>query len=50
MANDKSNILTIAVIAILLGAVMLSDPRCDRGCKTLAQHLIGHGLDFFFRA
>jgi hypothetical protein len=33
--------------SILFGALLLSDPHCKRGCRTVAQHLIEHGLDEF---
>lgn len=32
-------------LAIGLGFVLLSNPNCNRGCKTLAEHLITHGAD-----
>jgi hypothetical protein len=25
--------------------VLTRNPRCNRGCKTLAQHLLEHGID-----
>jgi len=31
--------------SVLLGLYLLSNPRCNRGCKTVAQHLLFHGLD-----
>jgi len=30
---------------IVLGVFLLASPRCNRGCKTLAEHLITHGID-----
>jgi hypothetical protein len=30
---------------IALGLVLPSSPRCNRGCRTLAEHLITHGID-----
>jgi len=31
--------------SIALGWFLLSNPRCNRGCKTVAEHLITHGID-----
>lgn len=31
-------------LLVLVGAVLLLDPRCDRGCHTIAEHLLVHGL------
>jgi hypothetical protein len=28
-----------------LGYLMLSDPRCNRGCKSVAEHLMSHIID-----
>jgi hypothetical protein len=28
-----------------LGYLMLSDPRCNRGCKSVAEHLVSHAID-----
>ena len=30
---------------VALGWFLLSSPRCNRGCRTLAEHLITHGID-----
>jgi len=42
---DKS--VALLVVSVVAGAVLLSQPprNCDRGCRTLAQHLVSHGLD-----
>lgn len=42
MSNEKWAWATFGVIA---GIFLLSSPKCNRGCKTLAEHLISHGLD-----
>jgi hypothetical protein len=39
-ANVKEG-LTLLFVAV----VLLSDPRCKCGCRTLAQHLLFGGLD-----
>jgi hypothetical protein len=28
-----------------LGLVLLSNPRCNRGCRTIAEHLVSHVID-----
>jgi hypothetical protein len=30
---------------MLFASWMLSDPHCNRGCKTIAQHLLDHDID-----
>ncbi len=50
MARESANLLGIALATFLVGAALASDPKCQRGCRTLAEHLIKHGLDEFFRA
>ncbi|MFQ5899829.1 MAG: hypothetical protein ACE5JN_16510 [Candidatus Methylomirabilia bacterium] len=29
---------------LLVGAVMLLDPQCTGGCRTVGEHLFTHGL------
>jgi len=44
MSKAETNIifgLGLGMAALLL----LSDPRCSRGCKTVAEHLLSHGLE-----
>jgi hypothetical protein len=33
--------------SVLFGLWLLSDPHCRRECRTLAQHLVEHGIDEF---
>ncbi len=33
---------------VLLSVLLLSDPRCTTGCRTLAEHLLSHGLKRLF--
>ncbi len=35
----------IAFWIFVAGVVLLLDPRCTRGCRTLAEHLVSHGLE-----
>jgi hypothetical protein len=30
---------------IAFGLYLLSSPKCNRGCRTIAEHLITHGID-----
>jgi hypothetical protein len=44
MSKNEQHVLSI-LGSIALGLTLLSSPKCTRGCKTLAEHLITHGLD-----
>jgi hypothetical protein len=43
--NKNNAGLVIAVL--LIGTALLNDPRCTRGCRTVAEHLFSHALDEF---
>jgi hypothetical protein len=43
--NNKAVLLGAGMFFVAL--VLASNPRCNRGCKTLAQHLAEHGLEDF---
>jgi len=43
--QDQSGLLVLAMIGT--GVLLLQNPRCNRGCKTIAQHLIEHGIQDF---
>ena len=33
-------------VLLAVGAILLlKNPRCNRGCKNLAQHILSHGVD-----
>lgn len=36
-----------ALIFVGVGVAMLHDPKCRRGCRTVAEHLVSHGIDDF---
>lgn len=36
---------TLLVLFIASGLLLLASPRCHRGCRTVAEHLIVHGLE-----
>jgi len=44
MSKKEQHLLWV-VGGIAFGLVLLSSPRCNRGCRTLAEHLITHGID-----
>lgn len=43
----SENVALLGVGIILFGLWLASRPNCNRGCQTMAQHLISHGLDDF---
>ena len=30
-----------------VGVALLQDPKCRRGCRTVAEHLLSHGIEDF---
>lgn len=48
MKNKNSNALVGGLLVLFTGAVLLSNPRCERGCRTIGEHLISHGLQAIF--
>lgn len=45
--RDMKNQFAWALLLAGLGVVLLSDPTCERGCRTVAEHLLSHGIDDF---
>jgi hypothetical protein len=41
--RDQHTLMILGGIAF--GLFLLSNPKCNRGCRTLAEHLITHGID-----
>ena len=41
------NQFVLALLFAGLGVVLLSDPKCRRGCRTVAEHLLSHGIEDF---
>jgi len=35
---------TWLILAVLAGLYLYSKPECERGCKTVAEHLLTHGI------
>jgi hypothetical protein len=46
MSKSERQIWT-GVGLLLAAGWLLSNPRCSRGCRTMAQHLAEHGIDDF---
>lgn len=47
MSQAQQNALMVTGIAAVGFIVLASNPRCNRGCKTVAQHLAEHFLGDF---
>lgn len=47
MSKNDQKKLFVAGGIIFIGILMLSDPQCDRGCRTVAEHLLDHGIEEF---
>jgi hypothetical protein len=43
--SRNQNHMWLVLGGVALGLVLLSSPKCNRGCRTLAEHLIMHGID-----
>ena len=37
----------LVILGVVVGMWLLSNPRCKRGCRTVAEHLVTHGIDEF---
>jgi len=46
LGMKNETVLTLLVVGGL-GYVLLSNPRCNRGCRTIAEHLLSHAIDDF---
>lgn len=42
---NKNEKLAIAALCVIGGLILVRDPHCRKGCRTLAQHLVNHGVD-----
>lgn len=42
--KSETTIVTAGLV-ILVGLWLASRPNCDKGCKSVAEHLVQHGLD-----
>ena len=44
MAKSKSTFVVPGIVLSLAAMWLLSDPKCNRGCRTVAEHLLEHGI------
>jgi hypothetical protein len=44
MNSRASNSIGMAALLVVGGITLLSDPKCNCGCRTLAEHLIRAGF------
>lgn len=49
MPKKNTQTLLVAASLIALAGLLSSDPNCDRGCRTVAQHLLEHGIEDFLK-
>lgn len=42
MSKDQS--VAVGVVFIAVSLLLMTRPNCPRGCRTLAEHLLQHGL------
>jgi len=45
MSRKQENLIWDGLVLFGIGWVLSRSPNCNRGCKTVAQHLASHGLD-----
>jgi len=45
--REMKNNPGLVIFGVVVGMWLLSNPRCKRGCRTVAEHLITHGIDEF---
>jgi hypothetical protein len=39
------HLIVVGIGAVVVAAILASNPHCNRGCRTLAQHLAEHGIE-----
>lgn len=42
---NTSSKVVLSVVVCLIAFWLLQKPKCNRGCKTIAEHLLTDGLD-----
>jgi hypothetical protein len=45
MSKKDEQLVLGGLLLLGLGALLSSNPRCSRGCQTVAQHLTSHAID-----
>ena len=46
----NGNLLVVSSAVLVIGLVLLSQPKCHKGCRTVAEHLVEHGIQDFLSA
>jgi len=41
--------LAIPLGFLAVGILLMSNPNCRKGCRTVAEHLVNHGLEDFIK-
>ena len=44
MSQQTQNQVAVGILLVAGGMVLLSDPKCKCGCRTVAEHLIKAGF------
>lgn len=45
MSKQAQNSMGLGIVLLFAGIVLMSDPQCGCGCKTVAEHLFKAGID-----
>lgn len=45
MSGRAKDQIALSILVVFSGIVLLSDPKCKCGCRTLAQHLVRAGFE-----
>jgi hypothetical protein len=45
VSMKTEHLIAIGIGSVIVAAILASNPHCNRGCQTLAQHLAQHGID-----
>ena len=43
----KQEAIGVGVVLAIVAILLLARPNCNRGCRTVAEHLFVHGLEDF---
>jgi hypothetical protein len=45
MKKSQQHMAVVGAVAIGVALLLSSNPNCNKGCRTIAQHLLDHGFD-----
>jgi hypothetical protein len=45
MSKTASNSIAAGIVLVCVGMILLSKPNCERGCQTVGEHLLAHGVE-----